>query len=72
MPKCDGCNKEVPRADLMLVRVPRPSDPSDMCCVMWGCADCFPRSEGSCMKDRDWDSYMETDEARQRGYLFLT
>lgn len=69
---CDTCDKVVPSAELMLVRVPRPSDPSDLCCIMWGCSDCFPFSDGTCMTDDQWEVFMESDKARRAGYLFLT
>ncbi len=74
---CDGnCGKRVERADLVEVRIARPSDPSDLCCIMAGCADCFRPSSpfaGGCQAyAHSWDVYIESACARERGHAFIS
>ena len=41
MPKaftCDHCQKEVPVNERVCVCLPRPSDPSELCAVLWCCS----------------------------------
>ena len=67
MDTCDICSEKVDEP--VEVRTRRPSDPSDLCCVMAGCEDCLgPRqhpenhwgSVPSVMTSRDWDRWIET------------
>lgn len=68
--KCDGCGtvEYTERNPFVEVRVPRPSDPSDMCCIMAGCSDCFPGSK----TPTEWKEYIESRMALVNGHMFLT
>jgi hypothetical protein len=35
---CDNCQKEVDVCDRVAVCLPRPSDPTELCAVMWMCS----------------------------------
>lgn len=67
---CDGCGRTEYGGGVKFVefRRPRPSDPSDLCCTMAGCSDCFP----GCKTPEEWEDYIESPEAYALGYLFLT
>lgn len=75
MMKCDVCDVEVPSNKVVEVRIARPSDPSDKCCVMVGCIKCFPPvdlaealntlEEPSAMLASEWDTWIE-----EVGHLF--
>lgn len=55
------------------VRVPRPSDPSDLCCILGGHLGCFGNSIGTSVNTPSgWDEYIESPEALRNGHLFLT
>jgi len=61
-PQCD-------RPATREARIPRPSDPSDLSCVMAFCEEHAP--EG--LKNyRQWSRYIETPEARRNGHLWLS
>lgn len=68
--ECDVCSEITPASDRHVLRQPRPSDPSDWCGVMWACGPCAPtlgaRSEAY------WNEWIESDEAREVGALFLS
>ena len=40
MDKCDFCEAEYFQQDRRVVALPRPSDPTELCAVMWGCGKC--------------------------------
>lgn len=67
---CDACGAtEYTEANPFVeVRVPRPSDPSDMCCIMAGCLNCFPGSK----TPAQWNEYIESKVAMINGHYFLT
>jgi hypothetical protein len=65
---CDYDDQEI-TGELYEVRVPRPSDPSDMACVMWSCA--AHAEEMGAQSATEWDRWIET-EGRAEGYLFLS
>lgn len=72
---CDVCNSDAYTAENFFVeaRTPRPSDPSDLCCIMAGHLDCFGGSiGGSINTPAGWNEYIESPEAYAAGYLFLT
>ena len=81
--QCDYCEKEIHWVgDLVEIRVPRPSDPTDVTCVMWSCTECtdpltleeLERAHigyAAALKTT-WDEYVETETARKRGHLFLS
>lgn len=68
--ECDGCGtKEYTKENPFVeVRTPRPSDPSDLCCIVAGCLACFPGTR----TPQEWSEYIETEDAYAQGYLFLT
>ena len=37
---CDYCGAEVPMQDRYVAAMPRPSDPTELCAVLWTCAPC--------------------------------
>lgn len=67
---CDGCGgTDFPATDPFVeVRTPRPSDPSDMCCVIAGHRKCFPGA----MTPAEWNAYIESPAAVAAGHAFLT
>lgn len=67
---CDACGTEeyTPENPFVEVRVPRPSDRTDLCCIIAGCAACFPGTR----TPAEWEEYFESGEAGRDGYLFLT
>jgi len=78
---CDICDVAVEADKLLFVRQARPSDPSDMTCLMAGCEKCFmpdPYDEvvemgvvPSVMTDSDWERWIE-EEGHKYGKCFLT
>lgn len=68
--KCDGCGAVEYTFDnpFVEVRVPRPSDPTDMCCILAGCSNCFPGSK----TPEEWSKWIESAEAMEAGYMWLT
>lgn len=71
---CDHCGGVAYHAidPYVEVRVPRPSDRSDLCCIMAGHASCFGGISDSVKTPAGWDEYIESPEAYAAGYLFLT
>ncbi len=73
---CDQCGNLVERDDIVEVRLPRPSDPTDLCCIMAGCADCFrpgdPAQGATAALAYVWDAYVESDHAKARGVWGLS
>ena len=68
--ECDGCGKNVEASARYVVRVPRPSDPSDWCGTMWT-GPCCAENLGA-KSEAYWDKWIESDEARSVGAMFLT
>jgi hypothetical protein len=68
--ECDACGATEYTAEnpFVEVRVTRPSDRTDLCCIMGGCSTCFPGSK----TPAEWADYIESPEAYAAGYLFLT
>lgn len=71
--ECDGCQAQVDDDEKYVVRLPRPSDPTDMCAVLWFCTECGePQAKpGVCMTEAGWDEWIE-DEGAKQGFLWLT
>lgn len=40
MTECDFCFAQFPEHERTVAATPRPSDPSELCAVMWGCGKC--------------------------------
>ena len=66
---CDICDREFTHQFRHEARTARPSDPSDMACVMWTCPFCAP-SVGA-WRPEVWDDWIE-NEGRALGYVFLS
>lgn len=69
--ECDNCGGSdyiAERDPFVEVRVPRPSDPSDLVCIIAGHHSCFPGNK----TPAEWEEYIESPEAYAAGYLFLT
>jgi len=78
---CDYCDGSVYTDDnpYVEVRIPRPSDPRDLSCVMAGhakCASSRPTPQtgvhGGIGTPEQWEAFMESPEARQAGLLWLS
>lgn len=71
---CDGCDTTTytETNPYVEVRVPRPSDPSDLCCIIAGCSDCFGGIGETVKTPQGWSEYMESDEAYDKGYMWLS
>lgn len=76
--KCDGCGKQV--ANPVEVRTRRPSDPTDLCCIMVGCQLCFGTAQQpdkwadavpSVMRPQQWDEWVE-QYGLANGIVWLT
>jgi hypothetical protein len=78
MEPCDTCATPTSVDDRWVVRVPRPSDPSDWTAVLWLCEGCAlgEGDEGdsphSPHQEAWWDEWVESADARARGALWLT
>lgn len=75
--ECDLCQMPIDRrASLVEIRTIRPSDPSDLCCILWSCRGCTPESHtsvtGGSATAAEWDDFIESDEARASGLCFLS
>lgn len=82
--QCDICEKTIGwRADLVEVRTPRYSDPTDVTCVLWSCTECTDPLTLDELEACEylgyapalaptWDEYVETETAHERGHLFLS
>jgi hypothetical protein len=60
---CDMCGKPCTEGEWVEVRIPRPSDPTDMTCIMAGCKACFPDGKSP----KAWQEWIEGP-----GFLWLT
>lgn len=70
---CDICYGDNYAVDPYVeVRVERPSDHSDMCCIMAGHASCFGGVGSTVKTPEGWTEYIESAEAYNNGHLFLT
>lgn len=79
---CDACDRSDGYTDanpFVELRTPRPSDPSDMCCVMAGHKNCFARNatlpdigRGGIATPEQWATWIESKEAQAAGFVFLT
>jgi hypothetical protein len=72
---CDICNtNQYTEANPFVeVRTPRPSDPSDMCCILAGHLDCFGGQVGETVNTPDgWADWIESEDAARQGYMWLT
>lgn len=71
---CDECGENKPA--MYEVAMPRPSDPSDMCCIVALCEDCGkgqatgPNAGGGCATVDEWDKAIEAGELK--GIYFYT
>lgn len=71
--KCDQCDTVIEAVKRYEVRLPRPSDPSDLCAILWICEACASEmGAGVARTPQQWADYIESDEARAKGYLFLS
>lgn len=81
--ECDNCgnNEYTDDNPLVQVRTRRPSDHSDMCCVMAGHAKCFVEDPATLPQigetdgiatPAQWEAWIEKPETAKAGFLFLT
>ena len=77
---CDVCGDSgYPDANPFVeARIPRPSDPRDMCCVLAGHRRCLngmcsnpPTKNGGRLTPGEWQTWIET-EGRALGFLWLS
>ena len=65
---CDFCDTRFPVSERRVVALPRPSDPSELVAVMWGC--------GSCEHSRDLPTPVEIEQqvesGEREGIAFVT
>lgn len=59
--KCDICE------ELLEIRAPRPSDPTDMCCILW-VGPCHPNGAKS---PAQWIEWIE-NEGAAKGFMWLS
>jgi hypothetical protein len=81
--ECDNCGQDDYTADNPRVFVcqPRPSDPAEMCCTVAGHKGCFTsfgdtlpsidKSGGTATADQ-WNDWIESDEARKAGFMWIS
>ena len=69
---CDQCGAEYNQSERRTVRIPRPSDPSDLCGILWLGPCCAPTSSETVRTEAEWDVYIESPEAVAAGHLFLS
>lgn len=65
--KCDICEADVPVSERLEVRTPRPSDPTDMCCILW-VGPCHPSGGKTAA---EWNVWIE-NEGREKGFMWLS
>jgi hypothetical protein len=58
---CDFCNARFSTHARTIAAIPRPSDPSELCAVMWGC--------GECEHSRDLPTPAQLEEQLETGLL---
>lgn len=68
--KCDDCGGQT--LPIRTVRIPRPSDPHDLCGILWLCSACCPESSDTAKTEDEWDEYIESPEAMKAGHWWLT
>lgn len=73
---CDG-HAYTEKDPFVQVRQIRPSDRSDMCCIMWGHLSCMGGEvsvgeSGGVGTPEQWLDWIESPEAWKAGFLFLT
>lgn len=68
--ECDGCGISEYSASnpYVEVRVARPSDPSELVCILAGCISCFPGSK----TPAEYEEYFESGAAAADGFAWLT
>ena len=66
---CDVCDQPI-TGELHTVRLPRPSDPSDLCAIFATCE--AHAAEVGAKPESYWDEYIESEEAMKAGHIFLT
>lgn len=72
---CDTCSEDnyTEANPFVEVRIPRPSDPADLCAILGGHLSCFGGVEGETVRTPEhWDEYIESEAAYAAGHLFLT
>lgn len=76
--RCDICDGGYYTHDNPFVnyRVPRPSDPTDMCCTMWGHLKCLGGKismtpQGGVATPDQWQDWIENEGAKL-GFCFLS
>lgn len=79
---CDQCQKQGYTVDnpRVFVCTQRPSDPAEMCCIMAGHANCLARgvtlpsigTTGGTATGEQWETWIESPEAMNTGYCFLS
>lgn len=81
--ECDVCGKEVARKNRVIVALPRPSDPSELCAVLWTCSlECASAKEpsfgakGAVGTAKYIGSFFDDDQVdetfQKYGYVFLS
>lgn len=67
---CDGCGSSEYSSvnPYVEIRTSRPSDPSDLVCVLAGCASCFPGEK----TPEEWETYFDSGDAARDGFAWLT
>ncbi len=67
---CDICKAEYKTR--YEVRTPRPSDHTDMCCVMWICEACAKDMGPARVKTAaEWEEWMDNEGVKQ-GFVWLS
>lgn len=66
--ECDYCEVQFEAKDRVVVCQSRPSDPAELCAVLWGC--------GECEETKDWHTPVQIQQKLENGelpgILFLT
>lgn len=80
--ECDHCNglNYTPDNPRVFCCVPRPSDPSEMCCVLAGHKNCLARDQpvpsicesGGVATGDQWEEWIESPDAMSKGFAFLS
>lgn len=81
--KCDTCDKEHPLADRVVVALPRPSDPSELCAVLYTCSLACAGVQKPQFNEKSvvgtaqyigefFDDDKQDDTFRKYGYVFLS
>lgn len=81
--KCDTCEREIDVHDRVCVALPRPSDPSELCAVLWCCSlacagvqEPFFDAKGAVGTAQYIGEFFDDDKVDETftkyGYLFLS